>query len=119
MAKAKPASTPAWSSSLFKRAVAERAVQHIEGLKEITNPITVMPRAAPPDATSEIAAAPQRDVSVTVDGITVATSGDTAILNGTVRSWREQEAAERAAMHSPHISHVVNMLTVAQEDEVG
>jgi len=105
--------------TLFKRAVAEKAVQHIDGLKGITNLVTVTPRAASADPASEIVAALQRDVNVTVDDVTVTTSGDTVVLKGTVRSWRERDAAERAAMHSPHISHVVNMLAVAQEDEVG
>jgi osmotically-inducible protein OsmY len=105
--------------TLFKRAVAEKAVHHIQGLKGIVNRITVTPSASSTDPAAGIVGALHRETDVNVDEIEVTSSGDTAVLKGTVRSWREREAAERAAMHSPHISHVVNLLVVGQENEVG
>ena len=105
--------------TLFQRAVAEKAVHHIKGLKGVVNRITVAPSATSTDLAAQIAGALQREADVNAYGIEVTSSGDTAVLKGTVRSWREREAAERAAMHSRGISHLVNLLVVGQENEVG
>jgi osmotically-inducible protein OsmY len=106
-------------ATLFQSAVAEKAVQHIKGLKGIVNRITVAPSATSTDAADHIVRALRREIDVNSDGIEVTASGDTAVLKGTVRSWRERERAERAAMHSRGISRVVNLLAVGQENEVG
>ena len=105
--------------TLFQRAVAEKAVHHIKGVKGIVNRITVAPSATSTDPAAQIAGALRRESDVNADGIEVTLSGDTAVLKGTVRSWRERETVERAAMHSPGISHLVNLLVVGEENEVG
>lgn len=105
--------------TLFHRAIAENAVHHIEGLKGIVNRIAVTPVATSTDPAVHIKGALRREAGADAYGIEVTSSGDTAVLKGTVRSWRERDAAERTAMHSRGISHVVNLLVVGQEDEVG
>ena len=105
--------------TLFQHAVAEKAVHHIKGLKGIVNRITIAPVVTSTDPAVHIAGALHREAGLDAYGIEVTSSGDTAVLKGTVRSWRERDAAERTAMHSPGVSHVVNLLVVGQEDEVG
>jgi osmotically-inducible protein OsmY len=105
--------------TLFQRAVAEKAVHHIKGLKGIVNEIIVAPSATSPASAADIVGALRREADLNVYGIEVTSSGDTAVLKGTVRSWREREAAERAAMHSRGISQLVNLLVVGQDNEVG
>lgn len=105
--------------TLFQRAVAEKAVHSIKGLRGIVNRITVAPSATSTDPAAQIAGALHREADVNAYGIEVTSNGDTAVLTGTVRSWREREAAERTAMHSRDISHVINLLVVGQENEVG
>lgn len=106
-------------TTLFQRAVAEKAVRHIKGLKDVVNRVTVAPSTAAADAARHITSALQRHADVNAYAIEVTSSGDTAVLKGTVRSWREREAAERTALHSRGISRVVNLLVVGQENEVG
>jgi osmotically-inducible protein OsmY len=100
-------------------ALAEEAVETIKGLKGTSNQITVTRSSASADPAASIVGALRHDAEVRADGIEVTSNGDTAVLKGTVRSWREREAAERVAMHSPDISHVINLLVVAQENEAG
>jgi osmotically-inducible protein OsmY len=106
-------------STLFQRSVAEKAIRHIKGLKGVVNRITVAPSAPSADVAAHIMGALHREADVNAHGIEVTSSGDTIVLKGTVRSWGEREAAERSAMHSHGISHVVNLLVVGQDDEVG
>lgn len=103
----------------FERALAEEAVQAIRGVKGIVNQIAVTKGAVGAEHAVHIAGALGRHADVGTYGIEVTTSGDSVVLKGTVRSWREREEAERAAMHSPGVSHVVNLIVVGQDDEVG
>lgn len=103
----------------FQRALAEEAVETIKGLRGIANQITVARSSTSADPTASIVGALRHHAEVRADGIEVTSSGDTAVLKGTVRSWREREAAERVAMHSRDVSHVINLLVVAQENEAG
>ncbi len=103
----------------FQRAVAEEAVHDVKGVKGIANHITVAPSATSTDPVAGIVGALRRETDHHGHEIDVTSSGDTVVLKGTVRSWRERDAAERVAMHSRNVSHVVNLLVVGQEDEVG
>jgi osmotically-inducible protein OsmY len=105
--------------TLYQSAVAAKAIRDIRGIKGVANHITVAPATTSADPAGEIMRALQRQADFNTFGIEVTSTGDTAVLKGTVRSWREREAAERAAMHSRGISRVVNLLAVAQENEVG
>ena len=106
--------------TLFQRAVAEKAVRHIKGLKEVVNRIAVAAPAVNAEAVAtQIAGAIHREAQVNPRGIEVTFNGNSVVLKGVVRSWHERESAERAAMHGPGIIAVVNQLVVAPgEDEV-
>jgi osmotically-inducible protein OsmY len=98
--------------TLFHRAIAEKAVRHIRGLKGVVNLITVTPAVTARDVRREIARALHRDATVGGRGIEVTVSGGKAILRGEVVSWHERESAERAAMHAPGITEVDNQILV-------
>jgi osmotically-inducible protein OsmY len=103
-------------STLFQRAVAEKALRYIKGLKGVVNRIRVAPAEPDGDSQARIARAVSLDPDLSTPGIEVLVSGDTVTLRGTVRSWNERESAERAASHAPGIAHVDNQIMVAWTD---
>jgi osmotically-inducible protein OsmY len=100
-------------STLFHRAIAERAVRHIRGLKGVVNLITVAPAVTARDVRREIARALHRDATTGGRAIEVTVSGSKVTLRGEVVSWHERESAERAAMHAPGITEVDNKILVS------
>jgi osmotically-inducible protein OsmY len=98
--------------TLFQRAIAERAVRHVHGVKGVVNRITVTRGVFAPDLKQQIVAAFRRASDIDADGITVTVSDDTVVLRGRVRSWTEREAAEQAAMHAPGVTAVDNQIAV-------
>lgn len=105
--------------TLFQRAIAEKAVRHVPGLKGVVNRLTVAPAASGRDVKRDITRALHRDAEVNARGIQVLVSGDTVTLTGEVRSWHERESAERAAMHATGITHVDNRISVAWPGDTG
>ena len=103
--------------TLFASAVAENAIRHVRGIKGVANRIVVAPAAQRRDVTREIARALHREAEVSARNVQVDVSGDTVTLIGTVQSWHEREAAERAAMHAAGIAHVDNRLVLAWPGE--
>jgi osmotically-inducible protein OsmY len=98
--------------ALFHRAVAEKALRYIKGIKGIVNRIVVVPAASARDIRPRIVRALHQDADVDARGITVVVSDNTVTLTGTVSSWHERDSAERAAMHAPGITHVDNRIEV-------
>jgi osmotically-inducible protein OsmY len=98
--------------TLFLRAVAENALQHIRGLKGIVNRIVVSPPVTSRYVTQEIVSAINREADLDARSLDVTVNGSVVVLKGTVESFLAREAAERAAMHGPGITHVENLLTV-------
>ena len=97
---------------LFQKHAAEKALRHIRGVRAVLNYIAIAPRAIQRDAQHRIAEALHRQASIDARRITVATMGDKAILTGTVTSWWERDAAERAAAGAPGVADVDNRLIV-------
>jgi osmotically-inducible protein OsmY len=102
--------------TLFHRAVAAKALRHIKGIKGIVNRIQVVPLAPVRDIQSHISRTLHHDADVSARGIEAVVSGDTVTLTGCVRSWRERESAEVAAMHAPGIAHIDNRIVVEWPD---
>ena len=98
--------------TLFRSAVAEKAVRHVLGLKGVVNRIHVTPAASTADVTRQIVRALHREADLYARGIDVTVSGHTAVLTGRVRTWHEREAAGNAAMHATGITHVDNRIAV-------
>lgn len=104
--------------TLFQRAIAEKAVRHIRGVKGITNRVKVGPSASVPDVRRHIVRALHRDADLDARGIDVAVSGTEVVLTGTAGSWHERESAERAAMHATGITGVDNQIRVVWPEGV-
>jgi osmotically-inducible protein OsmY len=97
---------------LAQRTEAERAVRHVRGVLGVQNYIEVAPRTVERDARHRIIQALHENADVEARGLNVTVTGHTATLTGTVRSWLQREAAERAAGSAPGITLVENRLVV-------
>ena len=102
---------------LYQKESAERAVQHIRGVRGVSNHITVAPKAPARDVRHRIVKALHQDADVDARHITVTVSGNTATLTGTVGTWLQRDSAERAAANAPGIAHVDNRIVVQSFDD--
>jgi osmotically-inducible protein OsmY len=91
---------------------AEKAVRHIKGIRDVVNRIDVATGTVARDVRHRIAEALHRSADVDARRITVDVDGDVAILRGTVETWMQFEAAERAAIAAPGIVRVDNRIVV-------
>ena len=96
----------------YQKEAAERAVRYLTGIKGVSNLVMVKPVPAPTDVKQRIKDALQRGAPFDAERINVETSGNKAILKGTVHSYAEYRDAERAARNAPGITEVENKLTV-------
>jgi osmotically-inducible protein OsmY len=100
----------------YQRDAAQRAVEHIAGVKGVSNIVRVRNREQPPVASAElktqIEQALARNVAVTGRDIHVAVTDHSVVLAGRVHSWSERMAAERAAWSATGITAVDNSLEI-------
>lgn len=97
---------------LLQKEAAERAVKHIRGLLGIFNHITVKPRSAQRDVQRRIVAALHHHADLDARQIKVRVQDDTVVLTGTVSTWLQRDAAERAAGNAPGIARIENQIVV-------
>ena len=97
---------------LYQKDSAERAVRHIRGVRGIRNHIAVAPRAAVRDVRRRIVKSLHQNADLDARHITVMVSGNKVTLTGTVATWLQRDAAERAAANAPGIGHVDNQIIV-------
>lgn len=96
-----------------QRVAAGRAVQHLKGVRDIFNVITLSPGIATTSIRVAIGEALVRNARV--DGRTIAVSADSAgmvTLTGTVRSWAERRQAEQTCWSAPGVPGVTDHLNV-------
>jgi osmotically-inducible protein OsmY len=97
----------------YQKEDAERVVRRLAGVVGVTNLITVKPRVTPSELKEKIEKALLRSAETDAQRITVDVDGDAVILKGSVRSWAERQAAERAAWAAPGVASVDNRITIA------
>ncbi|HEU0120226.1 MAG TPA: BON domain-containing protein [Bryobacteraceae bacterium] len=99
----------------FQKHDAEREVSHLIGVKGVTNEVGIKPAPVPVSSTIKtgIEAALKRSAEVEARRIHVETTGRTVTLTGSVASWPERRAAERAAWAAPGVANVENRLLVS------
>lgn len=97
---------------LLQKEWAERAVKHVRGLLGIFNHITVKPRSAQRDVRRRIVASLHHHADLDARQIRVVANDSTVILEGTVGTWSQRDAAERAAGSAPGVTHVENRIVV-------
>ena len=99
--------------SWFQREAADRAVRDLAGVRGVTNQITV--RAPAVDAKrirAEVEGALARQAEREAKRVQIDVESGVVTLSGTVRSWAEKRAVERAAGFSPGVVRVENGLTI-------
>jgi osmotically-inducible protein OsmY len=97
---------------LFQKEDAERAVRAIRGVRGVFNHVAVAPVTGVRDVQRRITTALHDSADVDAHRISVAVDDDTAVLTGTVSTWLQREAAERAAAKAPGIARVQNRIVV-------
>ena len=97
----------------YQRNAAEDVLQHMIGVKGITNRILLKPTISAADVEAAIRAAFERSAMLDAKKIEVQTSGSTVTLVGTVSSNTEREDAERVAWAAPGVLAVDNQIKLA------
>ena len=97
----------------YQKQDAERVVRRLSGVRGVTNLLVVKPRVSPADLKEKIEQALVRNAETDAQRIQVEVSGSKVILKGTVRSYAEREAAERAAWSAPGVTSVENRIIVS------
>lgn len=96
----------------YQKLAAERTVESLPGVRAVENSIVVNPSVSSRDVQVCIVQALYRHVGFEVPRIQVDTEGRTVTLSGRVRSWRDKNAAERAAWSAPGVAEVRNRIDV-------
>ena len=96
----------------FRKDAAEHAVQHLAGVKGVTNQITIKPSLTSADVQKVIQSAFERSAILDAKRIQVVTDGDKVVLSGTARNHTEREEAERAAWAAAGVCAVDNQIKV-------
>jgi osmotically-inducible protein OsmY len=97
----------------YQKQDAERVVRRLQGVKGVSNLLTVRPRATATELKKKIEQALVRSAELDAQHITVDVEGSKVILKGTVRSWAEKEEATRQAWAAPGITEVDNRITIS------
>lgn len=97
----------------FLRRAAERAVRYLEGVRGVTNLITVLPKVEASGIKREIERAFQRQATLDAEAISIVVNGAEVELRGQVRSWAERYEAERVAWSAPGVASVRDHITVS------
>jgi len=85
----------------YQREAAKRAVDHLIGLKGVSNLISVKPMTTSIDVKAKIRQAFERNAEIDANKVQVALVGDTVTLSGDVHSWSEHDEATYAASAVP------------------
>jgi osmotically-inducible protein OsmY len=97
----------------MQRYDAERAVHRLTGVKGVINQITVSaPMVDPSKIKREIEEALERQTEREAKRIGVAVRDGVVTLNGTLRSWGEKNAVERAVSYATGVRRVDDRTTV-------
>jgi osmotically-inducible protein OsmY len=99
--------------SWFQRDAVDRAVRDLNGVRGVQNQVTVRaPAVEERVIRSEIEGALARQAEREAKRVQVGVKDGVVTLSGTVRSWTEKRAIERAAGFSPSVVRVENKLTI-------
>jgi osmotically-inducible protein OsmY len=97
-----------------EREAAERAIRNLQGVRGVTNNLTVTPsKASSLEVRGAIEEALERRAEREAEKIQVDVSDGTVRLTGTVQSWQEKEAVASAARYTPGVLSVDNQLRIA------
>lgn len=101
-------------ATLQDRDEAERVVASLDGVRLVTNQITVdAPAVAVDDLRAAVKAALERHVTREADRIAIDVDGQAVVLSGRVASWRERQAVIGAARGTPGVQRIEDRLVIA------
>jgi len=98
-----------------QRKAAQKAIEHVPGVRDVFNLITVRPKEMAKDIEHKISDAFIRHATIESENIIVEMIGSKVILKGTVRSLIEMEDAEDAVWQAPGVTAVDNRLLIEEE----
>lgn len=97
----------------FQKTAAAKAIEHLFGVKGVSNSIIVRPPVAAADVREKIEQAFKRSADIEARRITVEAHDGTVVLKGTVHSLSERDAAEHAVWAAPGVVALDDQLVVA------
>ena len=95
---------------------AQAAIEHLEGVRSVTNLLSVKKRATSEDIVKKISNTFRNSATLDASRIKAKVIGSTVVLEGTVRSLAEKEDAESAAWTAVGITNVDNQLEIKEEE---
>ncbi len=96
----------------YQKNAAGQVVQHLAGVKGVSNFIEIAPKLKAAELETNIQSAFKRSAVLDAKHIRVETAGNKVILRGDVRNYQEREEAERVAWAAPGVLTVANHLEV-------
>lgn len=96
----------------YQRDEAEQALSKLTGVRGIRNSIAVTPHATPKDVEKHIARAFHRNAELERSQLQIEVDGSTVTLKGRVKTWYEQDVAERAAWSIPGVTSVIDEIEI-------
>jgi osmotically-inducible protein OsmY len=96
----------------FQRKAAELVVGRVDGVRGVTDNITLTQEPIPSDVTARIHKAFQRNAIIDDSLMKVSSEGHTIYLDGTTSSNFSKVMAEDTAWNAPGVDEVVNRLTI-------
>jgi osmotically-inducible protein OsmY len=97
----------------YQRTAAERAIEHLYGVKGVANGILVKPPISAAVVRRHIEEAFERSADIDAAHVNVEAHNGTVVLRGTVHSLSEKTAAEDAAWAAPGVVAIDDQLVVA------
>jgi len=99
-----------WS---YQKKSAKRAVEHLMGVRGVTNLVTLKQTVKPTDIKDRIKKAFERSADLEAKNIMVTVDGHKVKLKGKVHSLAEKDEARKAAYYAPGVYEVDNELEVS------
>lgn len=97
----------------YQKTAAEKAIEHLYGVKGVSNAIAVKAPVAAADVRQKIEEAFKRSADIDAKRIMVEARNGTVVLEGTVHSLSERDAAEHAVWAAPGVIALDDRLVVA------
>jgi osmotically-inducible protein OsmY len=97
----------------YQRSNILRNIEHVGGVVNVLDHITLKPAASATDVQKKIKDALIRHADVEASKVTVSVANGTVTLSGTVESMEEMDRVEDAAWTAPGVSKVIDNLRVA------
>ena len=94
----------------YQKASAESCVNHLQGVKGVTNNIVVESAVKAVEVKQKIEEAFKRHAILDASDVQVKVHNSTVTLKGHVRTWQERDDAVRAAWAAPGVGNVENQL---------